>query len=218
MFDLTIIPEGIIKDKDLIKETEKIFKCGSEISRNMLKIAYLLNQIDKKQLYSEDFDSMEEYTKKVFNLKKSSMYNLLKIGKNYVEVNASGQKYFCNIGSFQYGQLTKMISLEKEEVLNLIKENKIDPSMSCRTIEKIVKSYSKNYKDSDPEESEDNENIISTDAEYTEEQKEELERCRPQTIIEVTISDDGSITVCAEPEYNDISEKIYDIVVDYIRA
>ena len=160
-----------ITSKELREETEKIIKCGKEISRNMLKTAHLLNKVYERELFSSDFDSMEEYTKTCFNLSKSSMYNLIKIGKLYVQVNSSGQKYMSNLPAtdgteYTYSQIVQLLPLEYEEVKILCESNRINSNMTCRELKDFVKHYRNMNPADDTEDQEEIENVV--DADYNE--------------------------------------------------
>ena len=153
-------------DEDLKHYTTKIKKCGDNIRKNYIKIAYLLFEVESKECYLEDgFESTIDYASQVLGIQKTTAYNMLKIGKEYVAENGE-RTILTNSGAdYSVSQIQALLPLEVEKVKEINDEGVITPDMSVRQIKGIVKELT----DADPEPEED---YNTVDGEVTDESDE----------------------------------------------
>ena len=111
----------------------------------MLKIASVMAEIETRALYADDFKSIAEYGERVFGYKKSVVYNMVRIGRDYINPETGKSVLALENGQdFTFNQLTRMLPLPSVDVAEeLVYEEVITPDMTLREIEKAVKAYNK---------------------------------------------------------------------------
>lgn len=151
--DLVLNQNVTINNADLKKITTDIRKAGANVIGNTYKIASLIAKVDTDELYLEDgFIDVFDYCKQCFGLEKASCYNLIKVGKEFIECVESGNttkfQTMLTHGSKDYSisQVFKMLPLGIDKAKELTADGVIDETMSCRAIEKIVKENTEGTK------------------------------------------------------------------------
>ena len=163
-----------IESPELKKVTNDIRKASANVIGNTFKIAYLISKVNTEKLYEPEFDDVFSYTKNCFGLEKTSTYNLMRVGDNFIEAVSHGKitsfETLLTHGDKDYSisQVFKMLPLGIDKAKELTANGVIDETMTCRQIEKIVKENTEGNsnrgqkKESGPEdndnEPEDNDN------------------------------------------------------------
>lgn len=156
-----------IQDETLKRITRSIVDSCKTVTGNMFKIATLLAKVEKDDLLiNEDFASVIEYAKKCFGFEKTTAYNLLKIGHDFIKETEDGNvetvlTYLNN--DYNVSQVIKMLPLGIDKAKELTHDGVITSDMSCRQIGRIVKQNLKRMQseevdeeiEDDPEEPED---------------------------------------------------------------
>lgn len=144
--DLVLNQNVTINNPELKTVTNEIRKAGANVIGNTFKIAALIARVDDEELYVEDgFADVFEYVKTCFGLEKTSAYNLIKVGREFIAEIESGKttkfETLLTHGARDYSisQVFKMLPLGVEKAKELTADGVIDETMSCRQIEKIVK-------------------------------------------------------------------------------
>lgn len=140
MEELTTITTQKLVNKELKDYTKKLKNCGDNIRKNYIKISFLLNEIESSECYLDDgFENTIDYASKVLNIQKTTTYNLLKIGKEFIAEN--GERTVLTDKSNDYGvsQLQALLPVGAERAKELHDEGIITPSMSVRQIKQIIK-------------------------------------------------------------------------------
>ena len=154
-------------DKDLKDYTTKIKKCGDNIRKNYIKIARLLSEVDAKDCYLEDgFESVVDYAGQVLGIQKTTAYNMLKIGKEYIAESGDRTILTDTGADYSVSQIQALLPLGVEKVKEINDEGTINPEMSVRQIKNLVKGLTES---SDPEEDEN-----TVDGESGEESEETI--------------------------------------------
>lgn len=150
-------------NNNLQKATNDMFKLGAEIRKCALATAVIIAKVNDMECYKDDgFNSVHAWTEKTFGFKKSASYTLLKIGKEYIReiISPNSGKvtgYMSNLlpadaeKDFTTTQIEKMIPGGHDLALDLVSSGEITPDMTCKEIEKIIKSHTKPEEDT-PEE------------------------------------------------------------------
>ena len=124
---------------DLRKSTNVIRNAGDGIRKNYFKIAHELAMIDKEETYlDDDFESVIEYAEKVFSIKKSSAYALIKIGSEWLNDDATRTILTEKGQDFTFSQIGVMLPYSVDEVKPLCDDGTITPDMSVRKIKSIL--------------------------------------------------------------------------------
>lgn len=124
---------------DLRKSTNVIRNAGDGIRKNYFKIAHELAMIDKEETYlDDDFESVIEYAEKVFSIKKSSAYALIKIGSEWLNDDATRTILTEKGQDFTFSQIGVMLPYSVYEVKSLCEDGTITPDMSVRKIKSIL--------------------------------------------------------------------------------
>lgn len=203
-----IISKGLtLTNPELKKATNSIKGYASNIRKNYLRIASKLAKVDAQESYIEDgFGDVIEYATSVFNMKKSTAYNLLKIGREYVDENAPDKTILADTrGDYSVSQLGVLLPVGVDRVVELNNDGVISPEMSVRKLASIVSAP----EDENPEETDEGE----SDGDAGEPENEPT-----QTI---TLWVNGDITFsgfdkCDENTLTELSEEIQKIVDKYL--
>lgn len=140
MEELTTITTQKLVNKELKDYTKKLKNCGDNIRKNYIKISFLLNEIENTECYLDDgFEDTIDYASKVLNIQKTTTYNLLKIGKEFIA--ESGERTVLTDKGNDYGvsQLQALLPVGVERAKELHDEGTITPDMSVRQIKQIIK-------------------------------------------------------------------------------
>lgn len=144
--DIVLNQNVSINNPELKKVTGEIRKASANVIGNTFKISALIARVDSEELFIEDgFADVFDYAKQCFGLEKASVYNLIRVGNDFISEVKKG-----NITSFQtllthgdkdysISQVFKMLPLGIEKAKELTSDGVIDENMSCRQIERIVK-------------------------------------------------------------------------------
>lgn len=144
--DLVLNQNVTINDPDLKAVTNEIRKAGANVIGNTFKIAALVAKVEENEMYLADgFNDVFDYVKQCFGLEKTSAYNLIKVGREFITEVESGKttKFETllthKVKDYSISQVFKMLPLGIEKAKELTEDGVIDETMSCRQIEKIVK-------------------------------------------------------------------------------
>lgn len=137
--------EILNKDYELTNEDLKLhtknIKCYSTLIRkNYYRIANELCEIEKTECYLDDgFEDVVDYARKVLGIQKTTTYNLLSIGKDFI--NTTGDRSILTDSGRDYtvSQLQVLLPLGKDKMKELHNEGIINPDQSVRTIKRIIK-------------------------------------------------------------------------------
>lgn len=133
-------------NKQLNTATRNIYGYVFGMEKNKFKMAAEMSRILENNLFVDDFDNFETYASKVFNLKKAMAYNYASIGKDWVARNEKGNPTGESIlphDAVDY-QITKILALMKvgvEQATQWANDGTINPFMSVKEIEAIVKAW-----------------------------------------------------------------------------
>lgn len=175
--DLVLNQDVTINNAELKKITNDIRKAGANVIGNTYKIAALIAHVDETELYLEDgFVDTFDYVKQCFGLEKASAYNLIKVGREFIESIKSGNttayQTLLTHGDKDYSisQIFKMLPLGIDKAKELTADGVINETMSCRQIEKIVKENTEGTKargkaktepeDTEPSETEEEDSVL----------------------------------------------------------
>lgn len=188
-------------DKDLKDYTAKIKKCGDNIRKNYIKIAHLLSEVDTKECYLEDgFESVIDYASQVLGIQKTTAYNMLKIGKEYIAESGERTILTDTGADYSVSQIQALLPLGVEKVKEINEEGTINPEMSVRQIKNLVKGLTESP---DPEE-DDN----TVDGESGEESEETI-----KSFGSVDFLEDGTIVT-----HGELPEDFIEAIEDYFRT
>ena len=144
------------KSKALTNYTKKIGKCFADAKNSLFKVAVLLNEVNEKQAFKNDFKNITEYAETVFGMKKTATYNFIKIGKNY-----TNEDFTCTLPhkteeNYSLTQVVEMLPLEKDnKIIEVSEAEIITPDMTTKEIRKIVKELTKKPTEETTEETEE---------------------------------------------------------------
>lgn len=161
------------ESKELTKATVAIAKATESATKSLLKIASVMAEVEARALYADDFKSVAEYGEHVFGYKKSVVYNMVRIGREYIDPTTGKSVLALENGQdFTFNQLTRLLPLPSVDVAEeLVAEEVITPDMTLREIENAVKEY--NHKD-DAAESEEEPDAAESEEEPAEEEPDEI--------------------------------------------
>lgn len=138
-------------NKELQNASMAIFKIAENIRTRWFEIAAIVAMVDSRELYKDDgFSDVHEWVNKTFAFGKSTSYDLLKVGREYVRevTNKSGKVigYESNlvpVGSdnFSTTQVRRMLPAGHELATQLVADGEITPDMTTTKIAKVIKAH-----------------------------------------------------------------------------
>ena len=161
------------ENQSLVKATEEIIRLQKNVNESLISVAGISGEVAKSESYKDDgFKSAQEWLMNTFNYKKSTAYTMVKIGKEYVQLEIDGclpiyKTIFANSETdedFTLTQLEKLLPLGKERIELFLRTGDLNYSMTVKEIKELVA----NTKLLEKEETE-------TDTEETEPETEETE-------------------------------------------
>lgn len=166
--------------------TRRIYSIGEKIRRCSLEVASIVASVEDTKTYKDDFKNSSEWAEQVFGFKRSTFFNMLKIGREWVQVEhrniAGGSMYheyhtvLTKPGEDDYSvsQLTALFPLGVPAAVELHEHGVIQPNMSVRLLKGIVENYLKDDVEEDTNETEEPEEEVN-EAEEPEEEEAEVE-------------------------------------------
>ena len=171
------------ENQSLAKATEEIIRLQKNVNESLISVAGISGEVAKSESYKDDgFKSAQEWLMNTFNYKKSTAYTMVKIGKEYVQLEINGclpiyKTIFANSETdedFTLTQLEKLLPLGKERIEVYLSNGDLKYSMTVKEIKEFVseiKSLEKKSEEPDTEETETEE----TETEETETEETETE-------------------------------------------
>lgn len=157
---LTEKTEVQFNNKKLNTATNNILKYTDGIKKNLLLIAIELKRIKEDELYVEDgYTSVSDYASKVLGYSRANTSKLVNVAERFVEKQQKNTIFLTEDGKdFTVGQLTEMLALPKDEIVEMVKDGELTPNMTAKAIREQVKAH----KEVDEEIAAENEEVEST--------------------------------------------------------
>ena len=203
----------------LQKFTNKVIKLGNAIRNNLYEVAFIIAEVDASECYKDDgFNNVAEWGEKSFGFKKTAIYDLLKIGRDYTRARLSAKGNVVgyesnllpeNVGEdFTTTQIIKMLPAGRELVVELVDNEEITPEMSCREIGKVIKAHTKTE-----EKKEDNDNTEGDNTENGEDNTPANEEVRDVEyfLIQYSALAKTASEELTEDEYKEFLNKVREI-------
>lgn len=141
-------------NKKLQNATMQIMQIAGRIKNNWFQIGAIIAQVNDEELYKEDgFSNVHEWTQRAFNIKKTTSYDLLRIGKEYTRelTTEKGRVtgYECNLlpenseANFTTTQVMKMLPAGHDKAQELVDSKVITPDMTSTAISKVIRGLKK---------------------------------------------------------------------------
>ena len=181
------------KNQSLEKATEEIIRLQKNVNESLISVAGISGEVAKSESYKDDgFKSAQEWLMNTFNYKKSTAYTMVKIGKEYVQLEMNGclpiyKTIFANSETdedFTLTQLEKLLPLGKEMILFYLNIGDLKYSMTVKEIKEFVssiKSLNKKSEETEPETEEKEPETEEPETEETETEETETEETEPET-------------------------------------
>lgn len=177
------------ENQSLAKATEEIIRLQKNVNQSLISVAGISGEVEKSESYKDDgFKNAQEWLMSTFNYKKSTAYTMVKIGKEYVELEIDGcvpiyKTIFANRETdedFTLTQLEKLLPLGKEKIETYLLTGAIKYSMTVKEIKETVANIKALEKKTKETELETEETELETELE-TEETEPETEETEPET-------------------------------------
>lgn len=184
------------ENQSLAKATEEIIRLQKNVNESLISVAGISGEVAKSESYKDDgFKSAQEWLMNTFNYKKSTAYTMVKIGKEYVQLEMNGclpiyKTIFANSETdedFTLTQLEKLLPLGKERIEVYLSTGDLKYSMTVKEIKEFVsaiKSLEKKSEEPETEETEPETEETEPDTEKTEQETKETEK-HCNAIIEI---------------------------------
>lgn len=212
------------ENQSLAKATEEIIRLQKNVNQSLISVAGISGEVEKSKSYEDDgFKNAQEWLMSTFNYKKSTAYTMIKIGKEYVELEMDGcvpvyKTIFANKETdedFTLTQLEKLLPLGKEKIETYLLTGAIKYSMTVKEIKEIVanikalENKTKEETETETETYTETEETEETETEETEEKEKEKEKHCNATI---EIWNDCIFVNDEKYEFSDLNK-----VIKYIR-
>ena len=204
------------ENQSLAKATEEIIRLQKNVNESLISVAGISGEVAKSESYKDDgFKSAQEWLMNTFNYKKSTAYTMVKIGKEYVQLEMNGclpiyKTIFANLETdedFTLTQLEKLLPLGKERIELLLSTGDLNYSMTVKEIKELVT----NTKLLEKEETETDTEETETEPE-TEETEQETEKTEKHCNATIEIWNDCIFVNDEKYEFSDLNK-----VIKYIK-
>ena len=209
------VGELSFNNKKLNSVTKSIVNYANGIEANKIKMAAEINRVLSEKLFLDDFDKFETYTMKTFGLAKAMAYNYANVGawaEKNDKGNPTGQSVLVHrdgkgkvIADYSITKLLRLIPVELDTAKEWDEKGTINPSMSVKEIEAIVKAWKSRESEAEAVEAE----AVEAEAEAVE--AEEIDACEMalQNILNgiATLKSDIRFADCNE-QFNLIEQQI----------
>ena len=203
------------ENESLKKATEEIIRLQKNVNQSLISVAGISGEVEKSESYKDDgFKNVQEWLMNTFNYKKSTAYTMVKIGKEYVELEVDGcvpiyKTIFANHETdedFTLTQLEKLLPLGKEKIKVYLLTGDLKYSMTVKEIKNFVSTIKSLEKKTDVEETEADVEETEADVEETEANK------KTECHATIEIYDDCIFVNDEKYEFSDLNK-----VVKYIK-
>lgn len=148
-------------NRKLQNATMQIMQIAGRIKNNWFQIGAIIAEVDREELYKDDgFENVHAWTMRAFNIKKTTSYDLLRIGKEYTrELTTEKGRitgYECNLlpenseANFTTTQVMKMLPAGHDKAQELVDSGVITPDMTSTAISKVIKDLNKQEEPEEP--------------------------------------------------------------------
>ena len=211
------------ENQSLAKATEEIIRLQKNVNESLISVAGISGEVAKSGSYKDDgFKSAQEWLMNTFNYKKSTAYTMVKIGKEYVQLEMNDclpiyKTIFANSETdedFTLTQLEKLLPLGKERIEAYLSTDDLKYSMTVKEIKEFVsaiKSLEKKSKETEPETEETEPETEETEPE-TEETEPETEEKEKHYNATIEICNDCIFVNDEKYEFSDLNK-----VIKYIK-
>ena len=172
------------ENQSLAKATEEIIRLQKNVNQSLISVAGISGEVEKSESYKDDgFKNAQEWLMSTFNYKKSTAYTMVKIGKEYVELEVDGcvpvyKTIFANKETdedFTLTQLEKLLPLGKEKIETYLLTGAIKYSMTVKEIKETVATIKALEKKTETDTEAEAEASAETEAEASAETEAEKE-------------------------------------------
>ena len=212
----------------LTKATEEIIRLQKNVNQSLISVAGISGEVEKSESYKDDgFKNAQEWLMSTFNYKKSTAYTMVKIGKEYVELEVDGcvpvyKTIFANHETdedFTLTQLEKLLPLGKEKIETYLLTGAIKYSMTVKEIKDTVATIKALEKKPETETETETEASAETEVESSTEteseastEKESGENTKTDCYAKIEIWNDCIFVNDEKYEFSDLNK-----VVKYIK-
>lgn len=208
------------ENKSLAKATEEIIILQKNVNESLISVAGISGEVAKSESYKDDgFKSAQEWLMNTFNYKKSTAYTMVKIGKEYVQLEINGcvptyKTIFADSVTdedFTLTQLEKLLPLGKERIEAYLFTGDLKYSMTVKEIKEFVSSIKSLEKKSEEPETEETESETEETELETKEDDESQEEKVSECVSMVEIWSNYILVDGIKYDFNDLNEVIKNI-------
>lgn len=192
--------------------TRRIYSIADRICRCSLEVASIVASVEDTKTYKDDFKSSAVWGEQVFGFKRSTFFNMLKVGREWVTVDSNGLVHdyhtvLINAGEDDYtvSQLVALFPLGVEAATELHEHGVIQPHMSVRRLKEVVEDYLKEDAEEEAEAPEEPEEA---------EAPEEVEEPEVEVVEEYTHTATVKIVPAESTVYITVGEIVYQFALD----
>lgn len=149
------------ENKELNRLTQAVYKIGAEIRKGCFKTAAIFAEVKRTGIFKEaGYQNISEWGKEAFGFSKSTTYNLVNIGENFIRAieNESGKLigYHSELTEndeqdYTISQIIPMLPAGFEAAEDMHQNGQINPTMTTREIKKIIDERIKSEQEADAE-------------------------------------------------------------------
>jgi hypothetical protein len=130
------------QDKRLQSATKKFLEIAETMRKSSFKACAILAEVAASKCYKKDgFENMQDWAEKTFGLKKSVVYAMAKVGRDYVDAKTGKSTLAIGDEDFTVTQVSEVSKLPKEKVVAAVKAGEIKPTMTCAEIRDYANAH-----------------------------------------------------------------------------
>lgn len=153
MIERVNITETGLANKTLNRYVLAIGKAALNVQTQAFKVAWIVAQINSEKLWSDDFESFEEFGEKVLGKKRATLFNMVKVGTDWV-TKEGHTIFFDGNMDFTSSQLYALMRIKTpkdcgytsvEKATEWVAQGVVTPLMSVEQIKEIVAAHNEKY-------------------------------------------------------------------------
>lgn len=142
-----------LANKTLNKLVSQIERAALNVQTQAFKVAFIVAQIKRDELWKDDFESFEQFGQKMLGCNKSTLYNQVKLGENWVTREGHTIFYDGNM-DFTKSQLYQIMRIKApkncgytvvEKATEFVNKGIITPYMTVEQIKDEVDNHNAQF-------------------------------------------------------------------------
>ena len=210
--------ENSFTNKTLASATRQIYRLGEDVKKSMFKISLIVADVDGKKAYKDDgFKDTISWVRETFGFKKSQAYDLLKVGRLWVNPETKESVLPHTDTDFSMSQVQVLLPLDVETAKELTEQGEITVDMTVKELRETVKKMTGDEPDTTEEGQETSPTEEETQTEPSTELLEETGTSARELVLKSVKQSASLMKVLAEEHDIGIAWEFRQICIEFLK-